>query len=73
MDLVDAQIEIGLSRVVPGLRGRSSVYIDDRGFAYYQHSTRRGIRYITKYFILYNIPTYLYDTPLILIIKCKIN
>jgi len=32
------------SRQVRGLRGRSTVYIDNMGYAYYQHSTTNNIR-----------------------------
>jgi len=32
------------SRQIPGLRGRSTVYVDNLGYAYYQHSIKREIR-----------------------------
>ncbi|KAF0721924.1 RING-type domain-containing protein, partial [Aphis craccivora] len=36
-----------LSQSIRGIRGRSTVFIDELGFNYYQHSIRREIRYLT--------------------------
>lgn len=40
---IDGQ-DLPLSREIPGIRGRSRVFIDDRGYAFYQHSVIRDIR-----------------------------
>jgi hypothetical protein len=37
-----------LSRAIPGLRGRSTVYIDESGYVYYQHSIRGSIRLVME-------------------------
>ncbi|KAL5244198.1 hypothetical protein ACI65C_011608 [Semiaphis heraclei] len=46
LNLINAEV-LQRSRVIPGLRGNSNVYIDHRGYSYYQHSVRRAIRYLT--------------------------
>lgn len=46
---VDGEIEPPqepLSTSTPGLRGRSTVFIDGLGFVYYQHSIRRNSRLV---------------------------
>lgn len=40
-----------LSQAIRGVRGQSTVYIDERGYNYYQHSIKRDIRLVEKWLI----------------------
>jgi len=38
-----------LSQAIRGIGGRSTIYIDERGYHYYQHSIRMDIRLVYKW------------------------